>query len=160
MAGTLTTSTGSTSFNFLSNTRVPASGPSAPVHIKSCYVAPRASLHAVMDEPLVESTKNKSTSLYDVLNVKRNAMPSEIKSAYRRLAKRYHPDASGSKKGGDRDFIDVHSAYVTLSDPTARAMYDFKLGSGFERRAGVYGAAAGAGSGVYTGRRWETDQCW
>ncbi|XP_076934263.1 chaperone protein dnaJ 11, chloroplastic-like [Bidens hawaiensis] len=159
MAGTLTTSTGATSFNFLNNTRVPASGPGAPVHIKSRYAAPKASLHAVMDEPLVESRKNKSTSLYDVLNVKRNATPSEIKSAYRRLAKRYHPDASGAKKGSDRDFIDVHNVYVTFSDPTARAIYDFKLGSGFERRAGVY-SVAGASCGVYTGRRWETDQCW
>ncbi|XP_076942875.1 uncharacterized protein LOC143612902 [Bidens hawaiensis] len=159
MAGTLTTSTGATSFNFLNNTRVPASGSGAPVHIKSHYAAPRASLHAVMDEPLVESTINKSTSLYDVLNVERNATPSEIKSAYRRLAKQYHPDASGSKKGDDRDFIDVCNAYVTLSDPSARALYDFKLGSGFERRSGVY-SAAGASFGGYAGRRWETDQCW
>ncbi|KAI3686160.1 hypothetical protein L1987_79833 [Smallanthus sonchifolius] len=103
----------------------------------------------------------KSMSLYDVLNVERYATASEIKSAYRSLAKRYHPDASGSEQNDDgRDFIDIHDAYVTLSDPTARALYDLKLSAGFERRSGGLYTAAGKSSGFYAGRRWETDQCW
>ncbi|PWA70635.1 DnaJ domain-containing protein [Artemisia annua] len=56
------------------------------------------------------------------------------------------------------DFIDIHNAYVTLSDPTTRALYDMKISRGIERRSG--GLYSGH-SGFYTGvRRWETDQCW
>ncbi|KAI3686159.1 hypothetical protein L1987_79832 [Smallanthus sonchifolius] len=162
MAGTLTTSAGATSFRFLNNDRLSITSSiksTSNVYIRNRN-APKASLHAVIDEPLVESTKMKSMSLYDVLNVERYATASEIKSAYRRLAKRYHPDASGSEQNDDdRDFIDIHNAYATLSDATARALYDLKLSTGFERRSGLY-AAAGKSSGFYAGRRWETDQCW
>ncbi|KAF5807523.1 putative DnaJ domain, Chaperone J-domain superfamily [Helianthus annuus] len=158
MAGTLTTSAGATSLRFFNNRRLsPANSTewTSNVHIRNQNYTPKASLHAVIDEPFVESTTMKTTSLYDVLNVNRNATASEIKSAYRSLAKRYHPDASGSNRNDDRDFIEIRNAYVTLSDPTSRALYDLKLRTGFERRAGVYN-----GAGVYAGRRWETDQCW
>ncbi|KAJ0751420.1 putative DnaJ domain, Chaperone J-domain superfamily [Helianthus annuus] len=158
MAGTLTTSAGATSLRFLNNRRLsPANSTESTsnVRIRNQNYTPKASLHAVIDEPLVESTTMKTASLYDVLNVNRNATASEIKSAYRSLAKRYHPDASGLNGNGDRDFIEIRNAYVTLSDPTSRALYDLKLRTGFERRTGVYN-----GAGVYAGRRWETDQCW
>lgn len=59
-------------------------------------------------------------SLYDDLEVKRDASPSEIKSAYRRLAKRHHPD-----KGGDvKQFQIVQHAYDILSDSSRRKQYD------------------------------------
>ncbi|KAL8215673.1 hypothetical protein R6Q57_022511 [Mikania cordata] len=158
MAGTLTF-TGATTFRFLTGGRLSPTGSNestSNVCIRNRN-APQASLHAVIDEPPVESTK---MSLYDVLNLKRNATPSEIKSTYRSLAKRFHPDASGSKRNdNDRDFVEIHDAYVTLYDPTARALYDLKLSTGLERRSGLY-AAAGKSAGVYAGRRWETDQCW
>ncbi|XP_071699015.1 chaperone protein dnaJ 11, chloroplastic-like [Rutidosis leptorrhynchoides] len=98
---------------------------------------------------------NTSTSLYEVLRVKRNATPIEIKTAYRNLAKVYHPDTCELKQhGGDqRDFVEIHNAYVTLYDPESRAMYDrnwnFKL-------RGLY-TVAGSRQRC---RRWETDQCW
>ncbi|KAK9080713.1 hypothetical protein SSX86_000471 [Deinandra increscens subsp. villosa] len=167
MAGTLTNLAGATSFRFLTGGRLPPAnsiGSASNLSINNSRIAPKASLHAVIDEPLVESTKmKKSVSLYEVLNVKRNATASEIKSAYRSLAKRYHPDVSGSKPNGDCEFIEIRNAYVTLSDPTARALYDRKLCARFERRSGgVYAAGGGAGKsgGFYAGRRWETDQCW
>lgn len=159
MAGTLTTSAGATSFPFLNGDCFSAAssiGSTSNVYIGVRNV-PKASLHAVVEEQVVESTKMKPRSLYDVLRVKRNATPSEIKSAYRSLAKRYHPDASDSNQNDDRDFIDIHNAYATLSDPTTRALYDLKLSTGLERRSG---GGLGSSSEFYSYRRWETDQCW
>ncbi|KAK9057165.1 hypothetical protein SSX86_024532 [Deinandra increscens subsp. villosa] len=99
-------------------------------------------------------------SLYEVLRVERNATPSEIKTAYRSLAKIYHPDASDFKQHGDGDFVEIHNAYATLSDPATRASYDLKWSTAVvRRRSGLY-TAAGQKQGFYTCRRWETDQCW
>ncbi|KAK9268551.1 hypothetical protein L1049_000305 [Liquidambar formosana] len=97
----------------------------------------------------------KPASLYEVLRVKQNASPMEIKTAYRTLAKMYHPDAAASESDG-RDFIELHNAYSTLSDPAARAVYDLSLGVGGRS----FGYSAGNRSQFYTTRRWETDQCW
>nr|GEW64912.1 ribonuclease H-like domain-containing protein [Tanacetum cinerariifolium] len=58
------------------------------------------------------------------------------------------------------DFIDIHNAYVTLSDRTTRALYDLKISNGLERRSGRLYATMGPSSGIYTGQRWETDQYW
>ncbi|KAG5546775.1 hypothetical protein RHGRI_018820 [Rhododendron griersonianum] len=104
--------------------------------------------------------RQRGGSLYEVLQVKRNASVTEIKTAYRSLAKLYHPDAVVSESAPDgRDFIEIHNAYATLSDPTARAMYDLSLGSG-RRPFGYTAAGGGFRSGFYPTRRWETDQCW
>ncbi|KAL4333407.1 hypothetical protein GQ457_07G012300 [Hibiscus cannabinus] len=86
-----------------------------------------------------------ASSLYEILKVERTASLKEIKTAYRSLAKVYHPDAMGSSDC--RDFIEIRNAYATLSDPTARALYDMSFGTSIGNRA-------------YTTRRWETDQCW
>lgn len=96
-------------------------------------------------------------SLYDVLGVSKNASPVEIKSAYRSLAKLYHPDSSESSDGGD--FIQIHKAYSTLSDPSARALYDLSQRAR-ERRPFQYSTASDHQRGYNTPRRWETDQCW
>nr|XP_043618841.1 chaperone protein dnaJ 11, chloroplastic-like [Erigeron canadensis] len=114
----------------------------------------KPSIHALLDtKPRVAmdrmTTKRPNSSLYEVLRVDKNATPIEIKTAYRSLAKIYHPDASSRNHGDHHDFIDIHNAYATLSDPEARAMYDQT--TGFRRK---YTA------GYNTRRRWETDQCW
>ncbi|MFS7940883.1 putative DnaJ domain, Chaperone J-domain superfamily [Helianthus anomalus] len=163
MAGTLTNSAGATSFQFLNNhcsstANLTKSTSNLHIRNRNCN-GMKASLHAVINEPLVESTKMRSMNLYDVLCVKRDATACEIKSAYRSLAKRYHPNASGLNGNGDRDFIEIRNAYVTLFDPMSRALYDLKLSAGFERRSVVCNGA-GKSAGVYAGRRWETDQCW
>ncbi|GAV74786.1 DnaJ domain-containing protein [Cephalotus follicularis] len=96
------------------------------------------------------------TSLYEVLRIRRNATPTEIKTAYRSLAKMYHPDLSGPGGSDGRDFMEIHNAYETLSDPAARAMYDLSIGVGIGPDIG----RARSGFGFYPSRRWETDQCW
>ncbi len=60
---------------------------------------------------------------YDILGVPRNAGADDIKSAYRRLAKQYHPDVN--KQGGAEDkFKEINEAYAVLSDEQKRAAYD------------------------------------
>ncbi|VFQ69431.1 unnamed protein product [Cuscuta campestris] len=107
-----------------------------------------------------ERTANVAStrSLYDVLGIRTEATGQEIKAAYRRLARVLHPDvAPGSMS---EDFIRVHAAYSTLSDPDKRASYDRSL-----FRSRLSAAAAVATDGGYsvfrsTHRKWETDQCW
>ncbi|MFH1098280.1 MAG: molecular chaperone DnaJ [Candidatus Desantisbacteria bacterium] len=62
---------------------------------------------------------------YEVLGVGRNAQAEEIKSAYRKLAKQYHPDANPSgKKVAEEKFKEISEAYAVLSDSEKRARYD------------------------------------
>ena len=61
--------------------------------------------------------------LYAVLGVNRTANPNEIKSAYRRLARKYHPDVSTEPSAAAR-FAQINEAYHTLIDPDRRRTYD------------------------------------
>jgi DnaJ domain len=61
--------------------------------------------------------------LYGILGLTNRATPSEIKSAYRRLARKFHPDVSQSTDGQAR-FVKINEAYQILSDPQRRWMYD------------------------------------
>lgn len=62
---------------------------------------------------------------YEVLGVSKNATDEELKKAYRKLAKKYHPDANpDNKKEAEAKFKEVNEAYETLSDKQKREMYD------------------------------------
>ncbi len=62
---------------------------------------------------------------YEILGISRQASPEEIKRAYRRLARQYHPDAfKGDKAEAERRFREIAEAYEVLSDPDKRAQYD------------------------------------
>jgi molecular chaperone DnaJ len=65
--------------------------------------------------------KNKKRNYYKVLNVDRDATPSEIKKAYRKAVKRYHPDVTAQD---DEKFKQIQEAYETLSDPSKKMLYD------------------------------------
>ena len=54
---------------------------------------------------------------YEVLGVNKSATDSEIKSAYRKLAKKYHPDMNPGDKEAEEKFKEVNDAYAVLSDP-------------------------------------------
>ncbi len=76
---------------------------------------------------------------YETLGVSRDADKEEIKQAYRRLARKYHPDVN-KESGAEERFKEINRAYEVLSEPEVRARYD-RFGE-----AGVSGAAA-AGAG-------------
>jgi molecular chaperone DnaJ len=73
---------------------------------------------------------------YDILGISRNADQDEIKRAYRRQARKYHPDVN-KDPGAEETFKDINKAYEVLSEPEMRARYD-RFGE-----AGVSGAGAG-----------------
>ena len=62
-------------------------------------------------------------SLYDTLGVNKNASADDIKKAYRRLARKYHPDIN-KEKGAEEKFKEINAAYEILSDEKKRAQYD------------------------------------
>ena len=71
---------------------------------------------------------------YKVLGVERNATAAQIKSAYRKLARKHHPDVNPGNKGAENKFKEINEAYQVLSDPEKRKKYDL-LGADWERGA-------------------------
>lgn len=61
---------------------------------------------------------------YTILNVSENASSDEIKQAYRKLAKKYHPDTRGGDKKAEERFKDISEAYAVLKNPKRRKEYD------------------------------------
>ncbi|MCR5687297.1 MAG: molecular chaperone DnaJ [Lachnospiraceae bacterium] len=77
---------------------------------------------------------------YEVLGVPKNADDSAIKSAYRKLAKKYHPDMNPGDKDAEAKFKEASEAYAVLSDPDKRRQYDQFGHAAFEQGApGGYG---------------------
>jgi len=84
---------------------------------------------------------------YDVLGIKRDAKPEEIKKAYRRLARKYHPDVNPGDKASEERFKLTTEAHDVLSDPKKRKVYD-RFGQYSDNLAD----AAARGAGPTTGR--------
>jgi DnaJ-class molecular chaperone len=87
---------------------------------------------------------------YKTLGVPESATQADIKKAYRKLAKQYHPDANANDPHAAERFKEVGEAYAVLSDDTKRKQYDTMRRNPF---AGFPGAAGGGGAtgGTYGG---------
>lgn len=86
-------------------------------------------------------------SLYDVLGVKKDASEADIKKAYRKLVRKYHPDVSDAPNA-DEKIAEINNAYETLRDADKRAEYDAIQSSPFGGRGGFsggFGGTSGAG---------------
>ncbi len=81
---------------------------------------------------------------YEVLGLQKNATDAEIKSAFRKLAKKYHPDVN-KEAGADEKFKEIGEAYAILSDPEKRRQYDQFGHAAFQNGAGgnPYGGMGG-----------------
>ncbi len=82
---------------------------------------------------------------YEVLGVAKDADAAAIKRAYRKLAKKYHPDSNPGDKTAEQMFKDVNEAYDVLSDPKKKKLYDQFGHAAFDETAGYGQGAQGAG---------------
>lgn len=78
-------------------------------------------------------------TLYDLLEIPTNASDKEIKNAYKKMARRYHPDIN---KDGQAMFVRINNAYAILSDSRQKAKYDTMLSSSTARTFEIFTSGA------------------
>lgn len=89
-----------------------------------------------------------SKNYYDILGVSKKADDKEIKAAYRRLARQYHPDVNPNNPEAERKFKEIGEAYETLKDPEKRKLYN-RFGNDWQKFAGGGAGASGPERGGY-----------
>src|SRR3954466_7349392 len=92
----------------------------------------------------------KYKDYYESLGVSRTASEAEIRKAFRKLAREYHPDVAKDKKQAEEKFKEINEAYEVLSDPARRKKYD-TLGANWNRPEAPPGWDQ-AGGGAFRGR--------
>ena len=96
-------------------------------------------------------TTTTATDYYALLGVPPDATTAQIKSAYRKLAKQYHPDVNDSPDAAER-FREITEAYDTLTDPDRRRRYDRLHGT----RTGTSGTSGPSAGNTSSGHRTRT----
>lgn len=97
----------------------------------------------------------KKRDYYEILGVSRNADEAAIKKAYRKIAKKYHPDTNAGNSQAAEKFKEATEAYTVLTDPEKRKLYDryghvaFDSGAGAYNNAGAYDNTGGYGYREY-----------
>lgn len=91
---------------------------------------------------------------YEVLGLKKGASQNDIKKAYRKMAKKYHPDTNAGDAGAEEKFKEISEAYSVLNDPEKKKLYDQFGHAAFDGSAPGAGAGAGGdGFGGFSGFR-------
>lgn len=112
---------------------------------------PRSDRPYIRKQFSYKSTFPMAEDLYQTLGVNRQSDKDEIQKAYRRLARKYHPDINQNDDKAREKFKRVQEAYDVLSDPEKRAAYD-RYGADFEKvRSSGFNPAAGAGGASFEG---------
>lgn len=101
----------------------PASRSGSFVSSSSTAFSPSVSQSGSVGQKSTALFMSTSTDFYGILGVSRGADPKEIKSAYRRLAKQYHPDANPDTDTTEK-FQEINRAYEVLNDPNLKQKYD------------------------------------
>ncbi len=86
---------------------------------------------------------------YNILGIPESASAAELKKAYRKLAKKYHPDANPNDKQAESKFKEISEAYSVLSDPKKKQQYDMMRKYGAGLGGGPEGGPAGGGGFSY-----------
>src|SRR3954453_24056606 len=84
---------------------------------------------------------------YETLGVPKTASEDEIRSAFRKLERKYHPDVAKDKKAAEEKFKEINEAHEVLSDPEKRRKYD-QLGANWQQGGAAQDFAGARGGGA------------